>query len=268
MEIIYTTLVGSKMHSLSTPSSDDDIRHITRMPIRHILSPFKNEEIKVKDSNGDDVESWELRHFVKHLTSGNPTCYEVIKSPLYENLPHADTIRSLMPLCYDAKKIMYAHIGYAEAQLKRYLRKADEDFKDFFRTQSLYKKNFLLGIPKKDTITPQESGNWEENHLRRIPKSVVAAYRVLAQGSQLLNTHDFEPVVANYSQKLHDELMEIKLMDANTITWEFINTHLTKIENQIQLFKSQFDSMSESAKNEKPNIEAIEDVLCEIYGVG
>jgi predicted nucleotidyltransferase len=149
MEVIYTTLVGSKMHGLSTPTSDEDVRHITMHPIRHILSPFRNEEIKVKDSAGDDVESWELCHFVKHLTQGNPTTYEVIRSPLYDkSMPHAEAIRSLMPLCFDGRKVLMAHIGYTEAQLKRYLRKADHDLNAHVSFTGDYN---LLGVPKWET---------------------------------------------------------------------------------------------------------------------
>ena len=81
-KICYSCVVGSKMHGLQTPTSDEDVRHITMHSILEVLSPFKNEEIKVRDGNGADIESWELCHFVKHLTQGNPTCFEVIKSPL------------------------------------------------------------------------------------------------------------------------------------------------------------------------------------------
>ena len=268
MEVIYTTLVGSKMHGLSTPTSDEDVRHITMHPIRHILSPFRNEEIKVKDSSGDDVESWELCHFVKHLSQGNPTTYEVIKSPLYDNiLRHSEDIRSLMPFCFDGRKVLMAHIGYAEAQLKRYLRKADHDFSKFRNVGD--DDSNLLGIPKWESKsdTMVQEGIWEENNLRRIPKSIVAGYRVLAQGKQLLETGDFCPVVKDYSPKLHDKLMGIKLMDANTITWGFVKEHLKGIEDGIQEIKDFYDTLPIEIQTQKPNIDAIEDVLCKVYGV-
>lgn len=254
------------MHGLSTPSSDEDVRHITMHPIRHILSPFRNEEIKVKDSAGEDVESWELCHFVKHLSQGNPTTYEVIKSPLYDNnFPHAEAIRSLMPFCFDGRKILMAHIGYAEAQLKRYLRKASYDLTHQPDTQN----QNLLGIPKHETKDGKlvVDGVWEQNHLRRIPKSVVAGYRVLAQGKQLLESGDFYPVVKDYSQELYDKLMGIKLMDANEITWNFVLEHLLGIETGIQELKAFYDTLPIETQTQKPNIEAIEDVLCEVYGV-
>jgi len=77
MEIIYTATVGSKMHGLSTPQSDEDTRYIYKLSFREVISPFATDRTKTT-SNGEDTESWELRNFVKHLTSGNPTMYEVI----------------------------------------------------------------------------------------------------------------------------------------------------------------------------------------------
>ena len=71
---------------------------------------------------------------------------------------------------------------------------------------------------------------WEENQIRRIPKSVVAGYRVLAQAKQLLETGDFQPVIKDYSPELHDKLMGIKTMDSNSITWGFVVEHLDDCE--------------------------------------
>ena len=267
MKVIYTTLVGSKMHGLQTPTSDEDVRHITVHPIRHILSPFRNEDIKVKDSSGEDVESWELRHFVKHLSQGNPTTYEVIKSPLYDHsLPYSKDIRSLMPHCFDGRKILMAHIGYAEAQLKRYLRKADHDFT---KDPTDCADSLLLGRAKyeSDKGTMIEQGVWEENHVRRIPKSVVAAYRVLAQGRQLLETGDFQPVISDYSLSLHNELMAIKIMDANVINFRFVIKHLMQIESKIQELKVFYETLPIEIQTKQPNVEAIEDILCKVYGV-
>lgn len=267
--VIYQAIVGSTMHGLKTETSDEDVRYITLPTLRQIVSPFKNDQIKVRDGNGDDEESWSLSHFCRHLTQGNPTVYEVIRTDHYDkNLPNAELIRSLMPLAFDGVKIMYAHIGYAEAQLKRYLRKADHDLKE--SCYILNNQRTLLGMPKyesdkKGNLKPD--GVWEENHLRRIPKSVVAGYRVIAQGTQLLKTGDFLPVVKDYSAELHDKLMAIKTMDANDITWGFVKEHLNGIEEGIQELKTVYSELPESTQHQKPNIEAIEDVLCSIYGI-
>lgn len=251
MEIIYKCLVGSKMHGLDTPESDEDIRYITKNPIRHVLSPFKNETLKVQDKNGDDIESWELCHFVKHLTQGNPTCYEVIKSPLYDvSLPWAEKIRGLMPHCFDGRKILMAHCGYTEAQLSRYLRPAVKQFKEM---------QCQMDDPLR-IIMP-------DNQYRRIPKSIVAAYRVLLQGEQMLITGDFCPVIADYSEDWHSRLFKIKMSPADEITFAEVTTYLSELETKIQELHQLFDTLPENIRNAKPNIEAIEDILCEAYGI-
>jgi len=275
MNVIYKTIVGSKMHGLQTPTSDEDIRFITMSTVRDILSPFRNENVKVAKSN-EDSESWELRHFVNHLTQGNPTIYEVIKSPLYDSTRYSENIRSLMPLAFDARNILKAHIGYASSQISR-LQKAFHDCQAYARNDG-EERNVdgtlhLLGIPKYENMkyggytSLSINGVWEENHLKRIPKSIVAAYRVLAQGRQLLESGDFQPVIKDYSPELHDKLMTIKLMDANTISWKFIAKHIDDIEYEIKELNSFFDSLNESRKNMKSDINAIVDKLCEIYGV-
>lgn len=254
------------MHGLQTPSSDDDVRYITMHSLREVISPFANEKIKVKDSGGDDVESWELCHFVKHLASGNPTCFEVIKSPLFTPSAFADDFRSLFPCFLDMKRICAAHSGYAEAQLKRYLRKADYDLNDFYG--GYMGDALLLGIPKHEMKDGKLviDGVWQENHIRRIPKSIVAGYRVLAQGRQLLETGDFLPTVKEYSSELHDKLMAIKTMDANTIRCNFVIEHLNAIEQGIQGLNAFYDSLPEERKDQKPDIDRIERFILEQYG--
>lgn len=247
MEIIYKTIVGSKMHGLDTPKSDEDVRYITRHSLLEVLSPFKNDTIKVEGSSSADVESWELRHFVKHLTSGNPTCYEVIKSDLYDrSYQNSEQIRGLMPLCYDGVKILMAHCGYAEAQLKRYLRKA---------ALELQESNEPLACI------------WDENIVRRVPKAIVAAYRVLAQGKQLLYSRDFCPRVKDYSNELHEKLMLIKEIDPRKIDKLFINLHLEEIEEGIKELKAFYETLDDSSKYSKPQIDRIEQVLSNLYGV-
>lgn len=238
MNVVYQTVVGSQMHGLATPESDHDVRYITMHSIKEVLSPFKNNTIKVQDSEGD-VESWELCHFVKHLSQGNPTCYEVIKSPLYECTGQfylAEDIRGLYPLVFDGRKCLMAHCGYAEAQLSRYLRK--------FSDPELV---------------------MQDNQFRRTKKATVAAYRVIAQCEQLLTTGDFQPIVKDYSVDLHDKLMEIKSMSDEDVTAEFCAFHNNEIESQIKQLKSLFNTLPESIQNQKPNIEELESRLYDIY---
>ena len=279
MEIIYKTIVGSQMHGLATPDSDEDVRYITLQSVRSIITPFKKDDVKV-NTNGEDVESWELRNFVKYLCSGNPTIYEVIKSPLYDReFAHAETVRSFMPFAFDARKVLMAHAGYAEAQLKRYLQPALKDFEAFMwngATPAILDKSIqLLGIKKYDHEkdkghgypTPKQNGLWEDNHLRRIKKATIAAHRVLAQAKQLLTTGDFSPVISDYSRELHDKLMEIKLMSNADITFSFVENHSNSITGLIQDMHILFESLDDSVKNATPKIEIIEQKLFSIYNV-
>jgi len=237
VKVVYRTVVGSKMHGLDTPDSDEDVRHVTLASLQEIISPFNNNSVKV-EGNDQDTESWELSQYVKHLAQGNPTIYETIRSPLYEKTPFAKKLRAIYPLCYDPKKIQAAHIGYAEAQCKRYLRKIVE-----------------VG----------DVSQFDENFLRRVPKCIVAAYRVLQQGKQLLETGDFEPVIKNYDSNFHYTLMEIKLQRWDEITGFMVVSHLLAIEEWMQQLKQAFDALPEAVKNQTANIPALEQFLVEAY---
>lgn len=232
MKVIYTATVGSKMHGLATPQSDDDLRYITLSPLISIISPFTNNEVKVKSSNGEDVESWELRHFVKHLTNGNPTMYEVIRTPIYNSTEFTEKFRGMLPSFLNSKGIKDAHIGYAEAQLKRYLRPGSD----------------------MDSMEP--------NFTKRIPKATVAAYRVIAQGRQLIEKGNFCPIIADYSIDLHNQLMEIKTMSPQLIDKGFCQEHLKEIELQITAFKERCANV---LCLWEPDYEAIDKFLLETY---
>lgn len=237
MKIIYTTIVGSKMHGLETPDSDEDIRHITLHSLQEVISPFKNDTTKVGSSE-NDVESWELRHFCKHLTAGNPTTYEVIKSPLYTKNEFAEEFRFRMPLFFDSYRILMAHCGYADAQLKRYLNKLNK-------------------------LTPKEWETVEENVLRRVPKSIVAAYRVIEQGKQLIDHGDFCTNIKDYSLDLWEQLMAIKLMNPKDINSEICEYHKAKIEDKIKDLKIWYDARNKPPV--LPKIDKIEKFLLETY---
>jgi predicted nucleotidyltransferase len=281
-KIIYSAIVGSTMHGLRTENSDEDIRYITMPSLREIISPFKNDEVKVRNNKGEDEESWDLAHFCKHLTQGNPTVYEVIRTDHYDkSLPYAETVRSLMPLAFDGKRILMAHVGYCDSQIKRYLVKAHDDFFKNYEDEHEPDAHDVNGYPvfyySFDSYLAKEimdsSSNkylneiWEENVIRRIPKTVVAGYRVLAQCRQLLESGNFEPVVKNYSNELHDKLMGIKTMDSSKITWGFVREHIEGLENGIKELKAFYETLPDTIKHKKPDVNGIENLLCDIYGV-
>ena len=258
MRIIYETVVGSKMHGLDTPSSDTDTRFIYIRSLRNIISPFKNKDTLLVERNDlvGDVESWELTKFVLMLTSGNPTCYEVIKSPLFNSeLMWSTKIRNSFPLYHCSCAILNAHIGYADAQFKRYINKY---IQIEGRTCETDKINDWASLELNHKATKQ-------NFLRRLPKAIVAAHRVAAQGIQLLVNHDFAPVIKNFSPTLAAELMDIKLMKVEDINLSWVTKQADKIEDKIQHLNTVYNLLSDSEKKLQPNISAIEDMLMEIY---
>lgn len=267
MKVIYQGTVGSKMHGLSTPQSDDDLRYITLSPLISIISPFSNNEVKVSGANGEDVESWELRHFVKHLTSGNPTMYEVIRTPLYNSTEWTEKFRGMLPSFLNSKGIKNAHIGYAEAQLKRYLRpgsgmdKMDPNWGKEISKSARDTYRVLAQGPKSKQSGSNKS-IMDPSFTKRIPKATVAAYRVLAQGRQLVEKGTFCPHIADYSPELHKQLMELKTMSPTLIDKGFCKEHLDEIELQIQGFKAFCENV---AFLWEPDYEAIDKFLLETY---
>lgn len=257
MKVVFESIVGSLMHGLQVPGSDTDTRFIYLSSLRDMLSPFKNKEKVAVQRNEvtGDTESFEFAKFTKMLSSGNPTCYEVIKSPLFKETPWSNQIKESFPLYHNSLGVLNAHCGYAEAQLNRYLRQ-------------------YVGIEERpcelDRINDwanleADSKTTKANFLRRIPKAVVAAHRVLAQGTQLLLTHDFEAVISKYSQRLHNDLMAIKSMSTADIDLKWVSYHLNEIEMKMKSLNNLFDSLSETERNLKPNILAIEEMLLDIY---
>ena len=256
MKIIYESVVGSKMHGLDTPNSDTDTRYIYISSLQDMISPFKDKEkVAVQRSElTGDTESFELAKFAKMLSSGNPTCYEVIKSPIYKQMEWSEQLRASIPLFYCSLDILNAHIGYAEAQLKRYLR-------PYIKLED----PFNFGKSVRWSVLEEERKTTKANFLRRLPKAVVAAHRVLAQGLQLLYHHDFEPVIRDFSSNLATELMQIKSMSIEDINFDWVAEHNDRIENKISSLNCFFDMLPESERLLQPDIPAIEELLLKIY---
>lgn len=248
MKVIYKTVVGSRMHGLHTPESDYDERYITLASLKEFISPFQKRVLKSAENANGDVEFWELSHFVHMLCKGNPTCFEVIKSPLFDKkFPLAEEIRSIFPTVIDNKSCLLAHTGFAESQLKRYLIPFSETVLQEDKTD----------VPLINTL--------EENKLRRTLKATVAAHRVIAQAQQILLTGDFKPVVKEYSEDLHNKLMSIKTLSIDQLDYSFLLNHRIDITTQIQELNNLYFSLSEKEQNRKVDIDFVENFLLRIY---
>lgn len=236
MKIIYETVVGSRSQGLDTPESDFDRRFITLHTLRDVVSPFKNEEVKVENAEGD-TESWELRAAAKHLCSGNPTMYEVVRSDLFTPSDFAIRLRDMFPKFRDDRKILMAGCGYVDAQIK------------------LIDKAIYKAIETSDPLPLIEN--------KRVPKCIVAGYRILLQTRQMLETGDFLPRIKDYDIGWHDYLMAIKSMNRNEITEKFLTGHKEEIEGQTKALKQWYDETITEPK--VPDINAIEEFLLDTY---
>lgn len=91
-------------------------------PLREVLSPFRAQKPKHNGPNGEDVESFELDHFVKLAVSGNPTILEILWSHLSSDglaargLPAM--LRNNRERLIDTHAVWGAHQGYARSDLQ------------------------------------------------------------------------------------------------------------------------------------------------------
>jgi len=248
---IYTVTVGSKMHGLDNESSDTDIRYIRAKTFFGLSDPFQNSNNKTSISKEVDEESWELRHFARLLTKGNPTCYEVINSDIYEENKYTTLVKSLLPASHNSNFILNAHLGYCDAQIA---------------LLSLVHKKIGQGFPESSTLGALvEQGELPESKFIRVVKSTVAGYRVLAQGRQLLETGNFCPKVKEYSPELHKFLMDIKNCDASKITLSEVRSYSEDLEAKAKALKDFFHTLPEKARNKEPNYNKIRKIVMKLH---
>jgi hypothetical protein len=234
MEVIYKAVVGSRMHGLNTEASDYDYREVFKMDLNSILSPFQKPKEKKSIKDGDDVESFELRHFLKMLTVGNGTAYEILWSDQYEMDLDFKAFKDHKEWFINTEGIRNAHIGYADSQVVKYL-------------------NELLNNP---TFLDEK-----ENARFRLRKASVAGIRILHQALQLLKTGDFCPKVADYNKDLADQLMELKYTPDNKVNIAFVQDNVNIIED----LKFQVRKLHDEVPVVKPQFEKIERTLLAIY---
>lgn len=237
MNVIYRATVGSRMHGLHTAESDYDYRDVFMLDLKSLLSPFGQTTHKRMSENGEDVEAFELRHFLKLLTSGNPTVYEILWSPQYEMDPAFKVLKDNKHWFLNTKTITASHIGYADSQVGKYLQKAIED----------------------PSILQQE------NAVRRMKKAAVAGVRVLHQAMQLLDHGDFKPRIADYDPVLAKRLLEIKYMPDEEVDVVFLESNLHWIEALKNLVRIKECNVLANGTVYTPDYNAIEETLVRIY---
>ena len=78
MKPILSVVVGSRLHGTYSEASDYDYRGVFLAPIEDILSPFREvKETSWIEGDTDDT-CYELMHFCKMASQGNPSALEVL----------------------------------------------------------------------------------------------------------------------------------------------------------------------------------------------
>ena len=122
MEIILSTIVGSRLHGTATPASDTDYRGVFVVPLRDKLTPFRD----VKDTHwvegvGDaDDTAYELTKFCKMAAQGNPSCLEVLVGLPYTTTPLGEELKALLPKFISKQRCFDAFMGYSGNQEKKF----------------------------------------------------------------------------------------------------------------------------------------------------
>jgi len=148
---ILTVIVGSQLHGLARPESDEDFRGVFLNDIADVVNPFeKPPDKRFIEGKGKDDTASELRKFVREVVEGNPNSIEV----LFSN--------------------MVVEAGTTE--LGRAMQANRERFVDTANVFKAYKNYSSNQLNKMNLFDPDE----------RTPKFAVAYIRSLLNGVELL----------------------------------------------------------------------------------
>lgn len=120
MRTILSTIVGSRLHGTATPDSDYDYRGVFMNTIEDIISPFRSPKEASWVEGEMDNTSYELRHFCKMCTQGNPSCLEVLVGIPKEITPEGEELRALLPKFISKQRCFDAFMGYGRNQEKKF----------------------------------------------------------------------------------------------------------------------------------------------------
>lgn len=154
--IIHESIIGSRAHGLHNEDSDYDYRKIYVAPTEDILSlGFKEKAINTISDKSDSV-SYEIGHFLKLATKGNPTVLELLtKDNNFYTTKWSLKLMELLPNLYNPHDAYNAFTGYSHNQHKMFTKGGKRKYK--FATakiRTLYnlidlftKGEFRLAIP-------------------------------------------------------------------------------------------------------------------------
>ena len=121
LEIIYSTLAGSRLYGTSTPESDTDIRGVCLQPINSILgmSPFEQQQ----ENKPNDLVIYGITKFFTLAADCNPNIVELLFAPI--DGPTCLVMTGEWSVIQNnrhffiSRKARHTFTGYAFAQMKR-----------------------------------------------------------------------------------------------------------------------------------------------------
>lgn len=120
MQIILSTIVGSRLHGTANPDSDKDLRGVHLLPLIDHLSPFRDVSSTHWLEGDTDQTSYELAYFCKLGASGNPSALEVLVGIPEIITPEGEELRGLLPKFLSKQKCYEAFLGYSGNQEKKF----------------------------------------------------------------------------------------------------------------------------------------------------
>lgn len=229
--IIARGLVGSRLYGLHNKDSDYDYRYIQLSRLKDMLSPFAKIPRLIVEGNKDNT-AWELVDFCKHLVHASPNAYELLWSKEFNNMVLRDYYfhHEVEDLLYDFKKY----------RLK------------FLSTSAVYAMHREFARAQEKLV------KWDQPDHPRTRKSLVTCLRILAQGSKLMYTGDFDPHITDGN--LQTRLLRIK------------NHYVAEDEPTVRIFiNDAINDLEEAHVHSKlplsPDLDWIEDRIAHIYSI-
>ena len=118
MKVIFSTVVGSKLHGTDGPDSDTDLRQVHVTDLATVLFGKAEKVVEAKTYGREDV-SYELVHFLRLLRSGALQTLEMIHSK-----PEAVSQRFLPVLTFwkklvNSSQVADQFVGYSRGEIAR-----------------------------------------------------------------------------------------------------------------------------------------------------
>lgn len=214
MNIIFSTIVGSKLYGINNDKSDTDVKAIGMPDLSKLvgLACSSNESNMVEMTNGkqgpDKVETviYSLRKFVNLCMSGNPT---VLELAFAENVP--DCILNNTDLGREVNK--YVRDNLVGSQI--------------FPAYRGYFKQQVILIERG--MRPESSRNEDIEKFGYDVKAAAHAVRLALQGIQLIKDRE------GYSPRLKgDELGLVSQIRKGTPTKDEISEILKRMDKELE----------------------------------